>query len=380
MKKTIEIAVVGAGYWGPNLIRNFHALKDCHLKVVCDKDTHRLAHIQQQYPGVAVTTDFESIVKDATLDAVVIATPVNTHFALARQTLGAGKHTFIEKPMAASVQQCLKLIEIAHQKNLTLMVGHTFIYSSPIKEVKNIIDSGDIGEILYISSSRLNLGLFQKDINVTWDLAPHDLSIVQYLLDDVPISLNCQGKAHLREGIEDITTLSLHYKNNGYAVFHYSWLDPNKVREMKIVGSKKMIFFDDNQPLEKIKIYDKRVETPPYYDNFAEFQYAYHYGDVYSPYLKQVEPLKVETQHFLDCIRTGDTPLTSGANGLQVVRILEASSQSLKNGGANVHIGADKLEKHIDSITRNNSAGGFQPEIIIGEKEVQFAESGLIIH
>ena len=196
------------------------------------------------------------------------------------------------------------------------MVGHTFIYSAPVSRIKEIVKSGDIGEIQYISSRRLNLGLFQKDINVAWDLAPHDISIILYLLGKPPVSVNCQGKAHIHKGIEDVTNMSLDFDNGGFATIHSSWLDPNKIREMIIVGSKRMIVYDDNEPLEKIKIYDKRVEAPPHYDTFAEFQYSYHYGDMYAPYIKQTEPLKVEAQHFLDCIKTGKTPESSGVDGL----------------------------------------------------------------
>ncbi len=381
MQKKVNVAVVGAGYWGPNLIRNFNSLPDCNVKVVCDRDAGRLNHIQQQYPTAGTSDDFQDVVNDSSIDAIIIATPVQSHFHLAQQALASGKHTFIEKPMAASVQECLKLNQLAKKHHLILMVGHTYIYSSPVRAIKKIIDSGELGEILYISSSRLNLGLFQKDINVTWDLAPHDLSIVQYLMNDTPVSLNCQGKAHLRPGVEDVTTLSLNFRNNAYAVFNYSWLDPNKVREMKIVGSKKMLFYDDNQPLEKIKIYDKRVEMPPYYDSFAEFQFAYHYGDVYSPYLKQIEPLKVETSHFIESIRSGTEPLTSGIEGLKVVQILEASTLSLKHNGANVRIGSSKVktrvEQKINAIQNNFSFEDVDPRP--AQEEIQFAESGLII-
>jgi predicted dehydrogenase len=200
------------------------------------------------------------------------------------------------------------------------------------------VKSGDIGEIQYIASRRLNLGLFQKDINVAWDLAPHDISIILYLLEKPPVSVNCQGKAHIHKDIEDVTNMSLNFDNGGFATIHSSWLDPNKIREMVIVGSKRMIVYNDNEPLEKIKIYDKRVEAPPHYDTFAEFTYSYHYGDAYIPYIKQTEPLKVETQHFLDCIRSGKKPESSGLEGLRVIQILEASSRSLKNDGAKVEI------------------------------------------
>ena len=341
--KLINVAVAGCGYWGPNLIRNFISLPECRVKWVCDVDPKRVSHMTQLYPGVDTTLDFEVLVNDPEIDAIVIATPVFLHTEMAKRSLLAGKHTFIEKPMAPSAAQCRELVELADKNRLTLMVGHIFIYSSPVRRIKEIIDCGDIGTVQYISSRRLNLGLYQKDINVTWDLAPHDISIILYLLGKAPISVNCQGMANINKGIEDVTNLSLNFANGGFATIHSSWLDPNKVREMIIVGSKRMIVYNDNEPLEKIKIYDKRVETPPHYDTFAEFHYSYHYGDMYAPYIKQTEPLKVECQHFLDCIRTGARPLTSGVEGLQVVRILEASTRSLRNGGGRVEIDRDMV-------------------------------------
>jgi len=346
MSKPINVAVVGCGYWGPNLIRNFSALPECKVRYVCDKDEKRLAHMKQLYPSVEPTKDFEKIVGDKEVDAVVVATPVHLHYELAKKALQAGMHTFVEKPMTQTSEQSNELVQIAAKKGLTLMVGHTFIYSAPVRRIKEIVKSGDIGEIQYISSRRLNLGLFQKDINVAWDLAPHDISIILYFLGKSPISVNCQGKAHINKDIEDVTNMSLDFENGGFATIHSSWLDPNKIREMIIVGSKKMVVYDDNEPLEKIKIYDKRVEAPPHYDTFAEFQYSYHYGDMIAPYIKQTEPLKVETQHFLDCIKTGKLPETSGLDGLRVIQILEASSRSLKNGGAKVEI-----DRNLGAVT-----------------------------
>ncbi len=218
------------------------------------------------------------------------------------------------------------------------MTGHTFLYSPAVRKIKEIVDSGDVGEIRYISARRLNLGLFQKDINVAWDLAPHDISIIQYIIGEQPVTVNCRGSAHVTPGIEDVTTMCLSFKKQRTAIIHSSWLDPRKVREMTIVGSKRMIVYDDVMQQEKIKIFDARVERPPHYDTFAEFHYAYHYGDVYVPYIKQEEPLKIECQHFLDCIRTGSTPLTSGQRGLELVQILEASSESIRRGGGPVEL------------------------------------------
>lgn len=334
----LNIAVVGCGYWGPNLVRNYRSLSDCSVKKICDTNQDRLKYMKQLYPEVEGTTDFASIVKDDRIDAVVLATPVHTHYPLAKQSLLAGKHTFIEKPLASSTAQCRELIELGEKNSLTLMVGHTFVYTATVRKIKEVIESGDIGEVMYISSRRLNLGLFQKDINVAWDLAPHDISIILFIMGEEPVTVNCQGKAHLSSEIEDVTNITLNFPNGGFALIQSSWIDPRKIRETTIVGTKKMIVYDDTEPLEKIRIYDKRVEAPPHYDTFAEFHYSYHYGDMNSPYLKHVEPLKVECRHFLDCIENGTKPDSSGEEGLKVVQILEAASKSLKNDGALVEL------------------------------------------
>jgi predicted dehydrogenase len=308
---------------------------------MCDANPERLTHLRSLYPEVEGHTDFAHVLNGAGLDAVIIATPVKFHHKMAKASLLAGKHTFIEKPMASSSEECRELVDIADEKGLVLMIGHTFLYSPAVRKMKEIIDRGDIGELRYISSRRLNLGLFQKDINVAWDLAPHDISIILHLLGETPTSVNCRGEAHVTPGIEDVTNMCLTFKKHRSALVQSSWLDPRKVREMTVVGSKRMIVYDDVAPLEKLRIYDTRVEVPPHYDTFAEFQYSYHYGDMYVPYLKQEEPLKVECQHFLDCIANGKTPLTNGRSGLELVRILEAASTSLKNLGAPVTMAAD---------------------------------------
>jgi len=338
MTKQIKVGVVGCGYWGPNLVRNFRALPDCSLKVMCDISEKRLAHLKSLYPEVGGETDYDHVLNGVGLDAVVIATAVRLHYPMAKAALLAGKHTFIEKPMACSTAECEELIEIARKNGLVLMTGHTFLYSPAVRKIKEIVDSGDIGELRYISARRLNLGLFQKDINVAWDLAPHDISIIRYIMDNQPIAVNCRGSAHVTPGIEDVTTMCLTFRKKQTAIIQSSWLDPRKVREMTIVGSRRMIVYDDVAPLEKIRIFDARVERPPHYDTFAEFHYAYHYGDVYVPYIKQEEPLKVECQHFLDCIRNGTTPISDGKQGLELVEILEASSESLRRGGGPVEL------------------------------------------
>ena len=358
MNKMINIGVVGCGYWGPNLIRNYRGLKDCRMKIICDLSEDRLKHLNSLYPEIETETSFDRMLKDGDLDAIVIATAVNYHYPLAKASLLAGKHTFIEKPLASSSDQCEELIEIAQQKGLVLMVGHTFLYSPPIQKIKEIVDSGDIGEIQYISARRLNLGLFQKDINVAWDLAPHDLSIILHIMGERPLTVNCTGSAHITPGVEDVTAMFLQFKNNCSAIVHSSWLDPRKIREMTIVGSKRMIVYDDISAQEKIKIFDTRVERPPHYDTLAEFHYAYHYGDIYSPYVKQEEPLKTECQHFLDCINEGKIPLTSGAKGMEVVKILEASSDSLEKGGAPIHLseGEEQLNGDVMGEAEDKSS------------------------
>ena len=334
MKKEITVGVIGCGYWGPLLVRNFRSLPDCRLKTICDLNTERLRHIRTLYPDIEGTTQPLQLVNDSDLDGIVIATPVQHHYPLAKASLLAGKHTLIEKPMASSSAECEELIEIAQRNGLVLMLDHTFLYSSPVQKIAQIVQSGDLGEIRYINCRRLNLGLFQKDINVAWDLAPHDISIILHILDEFPVAVNCQGNAHITPGVEDVTNMSLFFPRKRFATIQSSWLEPRKIREMTIVGTRRMIVYDDLRMREKIRIYDARVERPPHYDTFAEFQYSYHYGDSYIPYVHQEEPLKLACQHFIDCIQTLSEPLTGGRQGLKMVRILEAATASLKTNGA----------------------------------------------
>jgi len=321
---------------------------------MCDLSEDRLRHLKSLYPEIVGLTDYQRMLEEMELDAVVVAAPVKYHFPLAKASLLAGKHTMIEKPMAASVAECEELVEIAERMGLVLMVGHTFLYSAAIRKISEIVRRGEIGEIRSINARRLNLGLYQKDINVAWDLAPHDLSIVLHILGESPHTVNCQGNAHITPGIEDVTNMSLSFRNNRFATIQSSWLEPRKVREMTIVGSRRMIVYDDLQAQQAIRIYDVRVERPPHYDTFAEFQYAYHYGDSYIPHVRQEEPLKTECQHFLDCIRDGTTPLTDGRAGMELVRILEASSVSLQNKGAPVP---------LLSLIRNSEASGLRAQV-----------------
>lgn len=358
MSTPIGLGVIGCGYWGPNLIRNFRALADCRLKAVCDVSEERLRHMRSLYPEVVTETKYEKLLADDEIGAIVVATSVRHHFPMAKAALLAGKHVLVEKPLAASVEQCQELVALAKKQGLVLMVGHTFLYSPAVRRIKEIVDKNDIGEIRYISARRLNLGLFQKDINVTWDLAPHDISIILYIMKETPFSVNCRGAAHITPGIEDVTSMNLHFSDERSATIQSSWLDPRKVREMTIVGSERMIVYDDLAVQEKIKIFDVHVKRPPHYDTFAEFHYAYHYGDIYSPYIRQEEPLKVECQHFLDCIRDGRVPLTSGAKGLEVVRILEASSASIKLNGAPVDLPTTRGSNSRSPMPVNGSGRG----------------------
>jgi predicted dehydrogenase len=356
VKRIPNIAVVGCGYWGPNLIRNFNSLPICNVKIACDLDEDRLIHMKSLYHDIEITNEFEKVIDSSEIDVIAIATPVHYHFEIAKKSLLAGKHTFIEKPMASSAAECNELIEIAESKNLTIIVGHTFIYSPPVRKIKEIINRNMLGEIQYISARRLNLGLFQTDINVSWDLAPHDISIILYVMGISPVSVNCQGKAHVNPNIEDVTSMALNFDNGGFGTIQSSWLDPNKIREMTFVGSRRMLVYNDLEPAEKIKIYDKRVETPPYYDTFAEFHYSYHYGDMYAPYVKQYEPLQKECRDFLDCIKTGEKPEAGGIEGLKVVEILEAASESLKREGAKVEI-SEIVQRHL---TRDDKINEFK--------------------
>lgn len=335
MNTSIDFGIVGYGYWGPNLARNFSALAGARLSAVCDCNAARLDHMRKLHPNTGFHSHFEAMLSDAQLDAVVIATPLESHYAMAKASLIAGKHVLIEKPMAGSSRQCEDLIALAEQQGLILMVGHTYLYSDAVAKIVEIIKSGDIGEVRYINCQRLNLGIFKQDINVAWDLAPHDLSIILHVMGEMPLVVNCQGNAHINPDVEDVTNLSLTFSDKKFATIQSSWLEPRKVRQMTFVGTRKMIVYDDLQPLEKIRIYDVRVEFPPHYDSFADFKYSYHYGDCYIPRVGQGEPLLKMCGHFLHCIKHLRQPITSGIKGLEVVRILEASEASLQTlGGA----------------------------------------------
>jgi predicted dehydrogenase len=333
MKPTVSVGIAGYGYWGPNLARNFDGLPGVRVGAVCDPCPERLGHARENQSQAVAFGDFAAMLRQSDLEAVVVATPARTHHALAKAALLAGKHVLVEKPMAVSVAECEELIRIAADGKLTLMVGHTYLYSEAVREIFRIISSGDIGELRYINCQRLNLGLFQQDINVAWDLAPHDLSIILHAMDGLPEVVNCQGHAHINPNVEDVANISLSFGGKRFASVQNSWLEPRKVRQMTFVGSRKMIIYDDLEPREKIRIYDVRVECPRHYDDFAEFQYSYHYGECRIPHIEQREPLRNLCAHFIDCIRRGSRPDSCGIRGLEVVRVLEACSASLRGQG-----------------------------------------------
>ena len=330
------IAIVGLGYWGPNWVRNFSHIPGIERVVCCDFSRPRLDHIKEQYPSVIVTDQLDRVLDDPLVDAVVVATPVNTHFAIASRCLDAGKSTLVEKPLATSCADAEQLIRMARERKLTLMSGHTFEYSAPVVKIRELIDNGDLGDIFYISSVRANLGLFRHDVNVVWDLATHDISIILMLLGEMPVAVTCQGESHYHTGIEDVALLTLRLPNNVIAFVHVSWLDPNKIRRTTIVGSRKMLVYDDTASQEKVRIYDKGVTKHPYYDTYGDFQLSYRYGDVNIPRIEDPEPLKVECDHFVDCIRRGVSPNSDGKSGLRVVKVLEAAHRSLKNHGQSI--------------------------------------------
>jgi predicted dehydrogenase len=294
--------------------------------------------MKKLYAGIEVTTDYRELIENPSIDVVAIATPVRTHHQLAAEALNANKHVFVEKPLAASSRQCEELIELAIRHRCKLMVGHTFVYTAAVQKMHEIIESGQLGELYYINSQRLNLGLFQKDINVIWDLAPHDVSILLHLLGEDPVAVSAVGMSHIDPAIEDVATVTLYFGKRVIAFIQNSWLDPDKIRRMTFVGSRKMMVYDDIEPTSKIRIYDKSVEKPNYYDNFAEFAYSYKYGDITIPQLKGGEPVRNELEHFVDCV-LHDTPCKSdGYAGLKVVKILEATMESLAAGGKQVAI------------------------------------------
>lgn len=328
----MKVAVIGAGYWGPNLIRNFAALDEVDGVIACDRDEGRLAKMRKMFHGIETCSDENEAISNPEVAAVAIATPVSTHFDIARRAIEAGKHCFIEKPMTASVAEGEELIELAAKKDVTLFVDHTFVYTGAVRKMKEIVESGRLGDIYYFDSVRINLGLFQHDVNVIWDLAPHDLSIMDYLLREKPVAVSATGSCHVGNDLEDIAYMTLEFNNNLIAHFHVNWLAPVKIRRTLIGGTRSMIAYDDTETSEKVKIYDKGIDVTSR-EGVYKTLVQYRTGDMLSPKLDQEEALAVATRHFLDCIVNGKTPITDGRAGLNVVRVLEASAVSVKNRG-----------------------------------------------
>ena len=334
----IRVAVVGAGYWGPNLIRNFSACPDTQLVAVCDRDEKRLGKAIGGLPGVEAVREFDELLSRSDIDAVAIATPVSTHAPMGLAALRAGKHVLLEKPLAASVAEARELVSTARQCGRVLMVDHTFIYSGPVQKIKQLIDAGEIGDLYFIDSVRINLGLFQHDVNVVWDLAPHDLSILEYLVGRLPKSLSAFGTSHadsVRE-IEDVAYLNLDLGSGLLASFHVNWLSPVKVRHFIIGGSRKSIVYDDLQPAEKVKVYDRGITVNGDTEARRGILVGYRTGDVWSPHIPNSEPLARLVSHFAECIRDGKEPITGGEAGLHVVQILEAAQRSIKAQGGRI--------------------------------------------
>jgi predicted dehydrogenase len=329
------IGVIGCGYWGPNLLRNFAENEAAELRWICDLDEQRLAALGRRYPAAQTTTDYRKLLADSELNAVAVVTPVATHFQIAKEALSAGKQVLMEKPLTATVREAEELIDLAKRNGRTLMVDHTFIYTGAVRKMKEIVAGGELGELLYFDSVRINLGLFQRDINVLWDLAPHDLSIMDYLIERQPDAVSAIGSSHIEKGIENIAYLMLHFPGEFIAHFHFNWLAPVKIRRTLIAGSRKMILYDDIEPTEKVRIYDKGVTTNRIGDRDADYQtlVSYRTGDVWAPRLDPTEALRYVVAEFLESIRQARKPLSDGDAGLRVVRVLEAAQQSMKCGG-----------------------------------------------
>ncbi|HAX61397.1 MAG TPA: hypothetical protein DCX95_02400 [Elusimicrobia bacterium] len=324
-----NIAVIGCGYWGKNLVRNFHKIGV--LNTICDTDEKLLAKLKKNYPDVHCEKNFDDILTDKNISGVVISTPASSHYELVKKSLENGKHVFVEKPFTTSLKEAEELTELAEKKKLILMVGFTFLYNSAVRKVKEIIDSGELGKIYYIYSQRLNLGIIRKDIDVWWNLAPHDVSIINYWLNQKAKSVNGLGVSFIQNGIDDFVSANIKFENGTAAVIHVSWLDPHKIRQMTVVGSKKMVIYDDVSSDMKVQIYDKGIDKFDDFQTFGQFQLIHRAGDIFIPKIDFKEPLEIEAAHFVECINEGKEPLTSARKSLPVVKILEAVQNSIKH-------------------------------------------------
>ena len=336
MGGTLKVGMAGYGYWGPNVARNLASLDGVELTVMCDTSERNLARFSQQFPDVETTDDFDALLDGHGLDAVALATTAETHHDLARRALEAGKHCFVEKPLTLTSAEAAELVALAEQQERVLMVGHVMVYHSAVEWIRQTVDSGELGDVLYAYAQRLNLGKVRRHENAFWSLAPHDISVVLYVLGETPESVSAQGADYLRDGVEDVVFASLRFPSGKIANIHVSWLDPHKVRRLTLVGKKKMLVFDDMQATEKVWVYDKGVvpvEAMAYGEDLA-----LRFGDVTVPYIDLKEPLRAELEHFRDCCATGETPRSDGREGLKVVRVLEAVDESMAHGGKPVDI------------------------------------------
>jgi predicted dehydrogenase len=335
----VKLGIIGCGYWGINLVRNYYNTEDCIISAVADTSEERRNNVKENFEDVRVLSDYKLMLLDNMVDAIAIATPPGSHYSLAKEALNAGKHVFVEKPLAMNSEHACELVKLAEEKEKILMVGHTVLYNDAIKDLKEIINSGDIGDIYYIYSSRLNLGIVRPDVNVMWSLAPHDISILLYLLDKKALRVSAKGLSYIQNQIEDVVYLNITFENNINAQIHLSWLDPHKKRDITIVGSKKMLVYDDLSE-ERIKIFDKGIERQnksgrmAEYDSFVEYSLIHRAGEVIIPKVNINEPLRQECRHFIDCIIENKEPLTSGKSSIEVVRILETAEKSLHDDGS----------------------------------------------
>lgn len=331
----MNIGVIGLGYWGPNIVRNFVSNENVENVVCCDLSEERLTKIKKQFHSVQTTKNVDDILKDISIDAVAIVTPVDTHYRLAKNALENGKHILVEKPFTSTVAEAEELLSLAEKKGLKVMVDHTFLYTPAVQKIKKLVDTGEIGDILYFDSTRINLGLFQRDVNVIWDLAPHDFSIMNYIINKKPISLNAMGADHVGKGLEDVAYVHVNFGNNLIAHFHVNWLSPVKIRKVLIGGSKKMIVFDDMENSEKIKIFDTGIEIQNKDDEYQKL-INYRLGDIYSPLLNNAEALSALIKDFISAIISDTKPVASGIEGLKVIQLLEATQKSIKNNGKEI--------------------------------------------
>jgi predicted dehydrogenase len=332
----IRVGIIGYGYWGPRIARNFHGLNGCELSLICDKSAESLRRAKQAFPDVAVTSDAKEVLNSPQIDAVAVITPVWTHFELAKAALQNGKHVFVEKPFTSTVAQAEELIELGIQKKRTIMVDHTFLFTGAVKKIRELIDAGTLGNLYYYDSTRVNLGLFQHDVNVLWDLAPHDLSIMDHLIQAKPDVVIATGQKHFN-GLEDVAYLTIYFHGSVIAHINVNWLSPVKVRTTLLGGQKKMVVWNDLEPDEKVKVYDKGVHITNG-QGVYDLLVSYRSGDMWAPKIDQTEALGSEARYFIDCIKKHETPFNDGLAGLRVVRVLEAAEQSLKERGTAIKI------------------------------------------